>query len=35
MTGWVTGQLFLQTVDDDEVKTVSEFLNAKGSASRC
>ena len=30
MTGWVTGQLFLQTVDDDEVKTVSEFLNAKG-----
>jgi hypothetical protein len=30
MTGWVTGQLFLQTVDDDEVKQVSEFLNARG-----
>ena len=29
MTGWVTGQLFLQTVDDDEVKLVSEFLNAR------
>jgi hypothetical protein len=30
MTGWVTGQLFLQTVDDDEVKQVSDYLNAKG-----
>ena len=30
MTGWVTGQLFLQTVDDDEVKQVSDFLNARG-----
>ena len=30
MTGWVTGQLFLQTVDDDEVKLVSDFLNARG-----
>jgi hypothetical protein len=29
MTGWVTGQLFLQTVDDDEVKRVSDFLNAR------
>ena len=30
MTGWVTGQLFLQTVDDDEVKQVSDFLNTRG-----
>ncbi len=30
MTGWITGQLFLQTVDDDEVKLVSDFLNARG-----
>ena len=30
MTGWVTGQLFLQTVDDDEVKQVSDFLNGRG-----
>jgi len=30
MTGWVTGQLFLQTVDDDEVKQVSDFLNDRG-----
>ena len=30
MTGWITGQLFLQTVDDDEVKQVSDFLNARG-----
>ncbi len=30
MTGWITGQLFLQTVDDDEVKVVSDFLNARG-----
>lgn len=29
MTGWVTGQIFLQTVDDDEVKQVSDFLNAR------
>ncbi len=30
MTGWLTGQLFLQTVDEREVKTVSDFLNARG-----
>ena len=30
MTGWMTGQLFLQTVDDDEVKLVSDYLNARG-----
>jgi hypothetical protein len=30
MTGWITGQLFLQTVDEGEVKKVSDFLNARG-----
>src|ERR1700710_625968 len=29
-TGWITGQLFLQTVDDGEVQLVSDFLNARG-----
>ena len=32
MTGWITGQLFLQTVDEGEVKKVSDFLNARGIA---
>ncbi len=31
-TGWITGQLFLQTVDDGEVQIVSDFLNARGIA---
>jgi len=31
-TGWISGQLFLQTVDDGEVEQVSEFLNARGIA---
>jgi hypothetical protein len=31
-TGWITGQLFLQTVDDREVQLVSDFLNARGIA---
>jgi hypothetical protein len=30
MTGWITGQIFLQTVDDDEVRQVSDLLNARG-----
>jgi hypothetical protein len=30
MTGWLTGQLFLQTVDEKEVQQVSTFLNARG-----
>lgn len=30
MTGWLAGQVFLQTVDDREVAVVSEFLNARG-----
>ncbi len=32
MTGWLTGQLFLQTVDEAEVKDVSAFLGARGIA---
>jgi hypothetical protein len=30
MTGWVTGQIFLQTVDEGEVQQVSALLNARG-----
>ncbi len=30
MTGWVTGQIFLQTVDENEVQQVSAWLNARG-----
>lgn len=30
MTGWLTGQLFLQTVDEREVQDVSAFLTARG-----
>jgi hypothetical protein len=32
MTGWLSGQVFLQTVDDAEVAAVSNFLNARGIA---
>lgn len=32
MTGWLTGQVFLQTVDDSEVAAVTDFLNARGLA---
>jgi len=32
MTGWLSGQVFLQTVDGGEVAQVSEFLNARGIA---
>jgi len=32
MTGWLSGQLFLQTVDEKEVQQVSAFLNARGLA---
>lgn len=32
MTGWLSGQVFLQTVDDAEVAQVSAFLNARGLA---
>jgi len=28
MTGWLNGQVFLQTVDEKEVGAVSEFLDA-------
>ena len=30
MTGWITGQIFLQTVDEIEVQQVSALLNARG-----
>jgi hypothetical protein len=30
MTGWLSGQVFLQTVDEKEVGAVSDFLNARG-----
>lgn len=32
MTGWLQGQVFLQTVDEGEVAAVSDFLNARGIA---
>lgn len=32
MTGWIQGQVFLQTVDDQEVAAVTAFLNARGIA---
>ena len=32
MTGWLSGQVFLQTVDEKEVAAVTEFLNARGIA---
>ena len=32
MTGWLSGQVFLQTVDEGEVKAVSDFLNSRGIA---
>jgi hypothetical protein len=30
MTGWLSGQVFLQTVDDKEVTEVTDFLNSRG-----
>lgn len=32
MTGWLSGQIFLQTVDEKEVEAVTAFLNARGLA---
>ena len=32
MTGWLSGQVFVQTVDDSEVATVRQFLDARGLA---
>jgi hypothetical protein len=32
MTGWITGQVFLQTVDEQEVQQVTEFLNTRSVA---
>ena len=30
MTGWLSGQVFLQTVDDTEVAQASAYLNSRG-----
>ncbi|SHG22169.1 hypothetical protein SAMN05443575_1721 [Jatrophihabitans endophyticus] len=30
MTGWVQGQVFVQTVDEKEVTAVTDFLTAQG-----
>ena len=32
MTGWLQGQVFVQTVDEKEVELVTAFLNARGLA---
>ncbi len=32
MTGWLQGQVFVQTVDETEVEAVTAFLNARGLA---
>jgi hypothetical protein len=32
MTGWLSGQVFLQTVDETEVSAVSDFLTTRGLA---
>src|SRR4051812_39376944 len=32
MTGWLAGQIFVQTVDEKEVEAVTGFLNARGLA---
>lgn len=34
VTGWITGQVFLQTVDEAEVALVTEYLTARGLASQ-
>lgn len=34
VTGWVSGQVFLQTIDENEVQQVSAFLAARGVASQ-
>ncbi len=30
MTGWISGQVFLQTVDQDEAQQINTFLAARG-----
>jgi hypothetical protein len=34
VTGWMSGQVFLQTVDENEVSKVSAFLASRGLASQ-
>lgn len=30
MTGWLNGQVFVQTVDEKEVGAINDFLNSRG-----
>jgi hypothetical protein len=30
ITGWITGQIFVHTVDEAEVQQITTFLNAQG-----
>ncbi len=30
MTGWISGQVFFQTVDQGEVEQINAFLNSRG-----
>ncbi|MDQ2838259.1 MAG: hypothetical protein M3Y42_06140 [Actinomycetota bacterium] len=30
MTGWISGQVFFQTVDQDEAQQINAFLSARG-----
>ena len=30
MTGWISGQVFFQTVDQDEVEQINAFLTSRG-----
>lgn len=34
MTGWISGQVFFQTVDQTEVEQINAFLGARGIASQ-
>ena len=34
MTGWISGQVFFQTVDQDEAQQINTFLSARGIASQ-
>ena len=30
ITGWISGQVFLHTLDEDEAQQITAFLNARG-----
>lgn len=34
MTGWLSGQVFFQTVDQDEAQQINDFLGARGIAAQ-